>query len=137
MIRLDSSTIKIPHFGSWDVVLEDCTKIVVTHPISKDGIFQEQKPTTTTFMIPNQDLKKGVKSIKVNNESLLVEVSAKILSSNYFEGINENTIEQVWDVLGSIPQLKLGKESIQETSFTVQLSDIISVAEIKASERSL
>ena len=116
MIRLDSTTIKIPHFGSWDVKLEDCKKIVVTYPILRDGIFQEQKPTTTTFMIPNQDLRKGVKSIKVNNESLLVEVSAKVLGSNYFEGINQDTIEQVWDVIGSIPQIKLGKESINEAS---------------------
>lgn len=116
MIRLDSTTIKIPHFGSWDVKLEDCIKFKVTYPISRDGIFPEQKPTNTTFMIPSQDLKKGVKSIKVNNESLLVEVSAKILKSNYFEGINQDTIEQVWDVIGSIPQIKLGKESINEAS---------------------
>lgn len=116
VIRLDSTTIKIPYFGSWDIELSKCRKIAVTEPILEDGMFPLRETTNTTFMIPSQSLKKGIKSIKVNNESLLVEVSAKILNSNYFEGINQNTIEQVWDVIGSIPQVKLGKESINEAT---------------------
>lgn len=116
MVRLDSTKLKIP-LGWFGVKVEDCTRVEVTQPISKDTLNLEKTPkTTTTYHIPKSNLSKGIKSLIAGDQGLSIELSAKVLRANYFEGININTIEQVWESLREIDQLTLDSGSIEKTS---------------------
>lgn len=116
MVRLDSTKLKIP-LGWFGVKVEDCTRVEVTQPPSKDTLIPVKTPkTTTTYHIPKPNLSKGIKSVIAGDQGLSIELSAKVLRSNYFEGININTLDQVWETLRGIDQLTLDSGSIEKTS---------------------
>ena len=110
MVRLDSLKIKFPLSDSFQLNLENCIKKEVTYPLEQPNPNHLINPVkiplpVTTFEIPRGDLPRGVKSIVQKRNEVEVELSAKILESRYFEGININTIDQVWDTLNTIPQV--------------------------------
>lgn len=115
MVRLDSTKLKIP-LGWFGVKVEDCTRIEITEPLSRDTLkLEETSKTTTTYHIPKPNLSKGIKSVIAGDQGLSIELSAKILRGDYFEGININTLDQVWETLREIDQLTLDNGSIEQT----------------------
>lgn len=120
MVRLDSLKIKFPLLSdSFQLNLEGCVRKEITYPIEKSNPENLINPVkiplpVTTFEIPRGDLPRGVKSIIQKRDEVEVELSAKVLGSNYFDGININRIEQVWETLNTIPQIVLDHAIIEQ-----------------------
>lgn len=49
----------------------------------------------------------GLKNIEVTTNNLIIELSAKILKENYYEGINKNTVSQMVDNINGCKSIKL------------------------------
>lgn len=58
----------------------------------------------------------GVKRTSVRDHEVIINLSAKCLLDNYFEGINRDTIEQVVDSYNSVSPLKIDSNSFLEHS---------------------
>lgn len=102
MISLDSLNLKIPRESGWDLKLEYLDRTEGTKA-KKDGIFDIERTKEITYEIPKDSLPKGLNKVVIEpSGSLRLEMSAKILQSNYLQGITENTIEQVWDSIQKI-----------------------------------
>jgi hypothetical protein len=137
MVRLDSTKLKIP-MGWFGLNVDDCTRVDVTQPISRDALIPEKSPlTTTNYHIPKPNLSKGIKSVIAGDTGLTIELSAKVLRANYFDGININNIEQIWKTLRGIDQLSLDERSIEQTSIlrcdsthTLPIEDTQSISSI-------
>jgi hypothetical protein len=120
MVRLDSLKIKFPLSSDFQLNLNDCIRKEITYPEEKQNpnhlIDNPVKIPLNiiTYDIPKSDLPYGVKSITQKMNEVEVELSAKVLGSNYFDGININRIEQVWDTLNTIPQIVLDHAIIEQ-----------------------
>ena len=119
MIRLDSLKIKFPLNSDFQLNLSDCVRKEITYPEKPNPNQLIDKPekiplNIITHEIPKSDLPFGVKSITQKMNEVEVELSAKVLGSNYFDGINIDTINQVWDSLGSIPQATFNESLIHQ-----------------------
>lgn len=92
MVRLDSTKILVPnevinHVNRYDFILKQ--------DANGDGVLISDKLQTTQTGL------NGFKSIIIDNrtQTTTVELSAKILGSNYFEGINLNTVSQAVETI--------------------------------------
>lgn len=119
MVRLDSLKIKFPLSADFQLNLADCIRKQVSYPEKPNPNQLIDKPEKNplniiTYEIPKSDLPFGVKSIIQKKSEVEVELSAKVLGSNYFDGINIDTINQVWESLGSIPQATFNESLIPQ-----------------------
>lgn len=60
----------------------------------------------------------GLKSVIIDNNTTTasIEISAKILGSNYFEGINQNTIQQAIETINKTGLISLNVNSVIDTA---------------------
>ena len=117
MVRLDSIKLKIP-FGWFGIDPDYWRKLENTEPILRDSLISQPQETGIKYELKGKDhqLPIGINSLFINNEhGLIIELSAKVLRPKYFEGININTIEQVWDTLKKMDQLTLDSGSMEQT----------------------
>lgn len=117
MISLDSLKLKIPRESGWDLNLDYLDRMEGIKA-KKDGIFDIERTKETTYEIPKDSLPKGLNKVVIEpSGSLRIEMSSKILKSNYLQGITENTIEQVWDSIQKIDCVRsFPKDLIQYSS---------------------
>ncbi len=122
MVRLDSLKIKFPLLSdSFQLNLNRCIRKETNYPeIEQNPNHLIDNPVKIplniiTYDIPKLDLPYGVKSITQKMYEVEVELSAKVLGSDYFDGININRIEQVWDTLNTIPQVVLDHALIEQS----------------------
>lgn len=109
MIRLDSSKILIPND-----VLTDVNPDLFIHSNKADsnGFKVSDKYECTRTPV------KGFKSAIIDNKTntTTIEVSAKILGSQYFEGINKNTIETLIDTVNTSGIIGINKGAFLDTA---------------------
>ena len=100
---LDSCTMQFPFDVCEGFTLED-----MVHSPKFQGGCQISNMYTATF----QTLPIGIKSIKVDmlNQYITIEVSAKVLLDNYFDGITINTFAQVIETINSTGYVLLDLE---------------------------
>lgn len=58
----------------------------------------------------------GLKNIEVTTNNLLIELSAKILKENYYEGINKNTVSQMVDNINGCKSIKLNTNKFLDSA---------------------
>lgn len=117
MISLDSLNLKIPRESGWDI---DLDYLDGNNPFKakKGGLFNIDRIEDKVYWIPKDNLPKGLNKVAIEPcGDLRIEMSAKILGSNYLKGITENTIEQVWDSIQKIDGVRsFPKDLIQFSS---------------------
>ena len=135
MVRLDSIKLKIP-FGWFGIDPDYWDKDAKLKGLSKDNLISQPRKNEVKYNLKN-DLPKGINHLVATEHGLTIELSAKVLRENYFEGININTIEQVWDTLRKIDQLTLDTGSMEQTSIlrcdsthTLPIEDTQSISSI-------
>lgn len=121
MIRIDSIKIE----GPADVLKDiDKTRFCTKQSFDPDGVILSDK-----LNIEGKDINKsGLNSIQFDNrkQTLTVALSSKILAENYYELININTIDQVFDTINktgivSIDKSKLDDFAIHTVDFTTNI----------------
>ena len=58
----------------------------------------------------------GLKNIEVTTNNLIIELSAKILKENYYEGINKNTVSQMVDNINGCKSIKLNTNKFLDSA---------------------
>lgn len=107
MVKLDSIKLKIP-IDSGIKVLD--RKKCEIKKYSIDGELQ-----TIKYIIPDSCI--GLKSMQVcrSSDAFIMEASAKILSDNYLQGININTLQQFIDTVEKITGIRITNEALEHS----------------------
>lgn len=121
MIRIDSIKIEGPANVLKDI---DKTRFCTKQSFDPDGVILSDK-----LNIEGKDINRsGLNSIQFDNrkQTLTVALSSKILAENYYELININTIDQVFDTINktgivSIDKSKLDDFTIHTVDFTTNI----------------
>lgn len=112
-IQLDSIKLAIPgeccsiNLEEWDKHTIQKAKVI--------GIFDSPGSISTKYSL-SSEIPQGIKSLIFASNTLQVELSAKVLGSDYLQGISETTIERVFENIEKVPSIKLSKDSFLSAS---------------------
>jgi len=99
MIRLDSCKFLIDFEVIEDIKLQHFDSEIRMNGASQ--ILKQKRVLSSDYKVI------GLKNIEVTTNNLIIELSAKILKENYYEGINKNTVSQMVDNINGCKSIKL------------------------------
>ena len=109
MIRLDSIKVKLPIDSIIDIRNLNANNMI--HTTQKVEGIEYSSLTQKGFA------GYGIGQTKVNEDSVLLNLSAKVLLDNYLEGINQNTIAQAFENYNKVSNVMLDIDKALEGQF--------------------
>ena len=108
MIRLDSCKFLTDFEVIEDIKLQHFDREIRMNGTSQ--ILKQKRVLSSDYKVI------GLKNIEVTTNNLLIELSAKILKENYYEGINKNTVSQMVDNINGCKSIKLNTNKFLDSA---------------------